>query len=132
MEGIPTAPRKARANVPRPAKVPKIEKSEVSKGGREDVSGTAPEGERKPETRVKTEPGVGDLPQAWNGVRAGVAADQVGLLSLGSRDEQDRKVAPQLLHKSVLTPSEAFLAPGPSSTRSPYQVLVKVEESWDD
>lgn len=132
MEGVPTAPRKPRSNVPRPAKVPKRVKAEVSKGGREDLSGTAPQGERKPEARVKAEPGVVDLPQACNGVIGSAAADQVGLSSLSSRDEQDQKPSSQLLQRSVLRPSEALFSPGRSSFRSPDQVLVKREESWDD
>lgn len=132
MEGIPTTPRKPRSNVPRPAKAPKREKAEISKGGGEDVSGTALRGERRSEARVKAEPGVVDLPQAGNGMRGDAVMDQVGLSSLDVRDEQDRKPVPQLLHGGVLGPSEALFAPGGSSFGNHNQVLVKVEESWDE
>jgi len=132
MEGIPTAPRKPRSNVPRPAKVPKREKADISTGGGEDVSGTAPKVERRSEARVKAEPGAVDLPEACNGIRGGVPADQVGQSLLDFRDDQDRKSPAHLFHGSILGPSEASFAPGGSFMRQPDQVMVKVEESWDD
>ena len=132
MEGVPTTPRKPRSNVPRPAKVPKLEKVEVSKGGREDARGTAPESERRSEARVKAEPGLVDLPRACEVVRGDAATDQVGLLSVGLTHEQDQKPSLQLLQSSLLRNSQALFAPRPSLLESPNQVLVKVEESWDD
>lgn len=132
MEGIPTAPRKPRSNVPRPAKVSKREKANISTGGDEDVSLTAPKVERRSEARVKAEPGVVDLPEACNGTRSGAPADQVGQLLLDPRDEEDRKPPAQLLHGSIFGPSEALFAPGGSFVRQSDQVMVKVEESWDD
>lgn len=132
MEGIPTTPRKPRSSGPRPARAPKKEKWEISKGADEGMSGTVPQGERRPEARVKAEPGVVDLPPAYDWVRGGAAVDQVGLLSLDPSYDQDQKPPLQLLHRRVSGPSEALFAPGGSFSRNPDQVLVKIEDSSDD
>lgn len=96
------------------------------------MSGTALQGERRSEARVKAEPGVVEFPQVGNGMRGDAVMDQVGLSLLDVRDEQDRKPVPQLLYGGVLGLSEALFAPGGSSLGDPNQVLVKVEESWDE
>ena len=132
MEGVPSTPRKPRNSVARPAKMPKVEKAEVSKGGREEMNRASLGGERRVEPRVKPEPGLVDSSQADNGVRGTVVVKQVSLSSLALREAEEHNSALHLRQESVLRPPEPFSAPRKSSFGSPDVVVVKIEDSGDD